>query len=156
MTSALERARVLLQREVFPGDVVAGIIAASGLEELPSSELFLSTVFYEFSLKKPQLFSEFDFFPDGTYPYTDVLSELLHYLEAEHFLGKPNPSYARLQVAQGDAVDGWVNRSIFAKLEARGWLDDVKELGVQLKQKVEQHAFERDQRGEEEGAAEGE
>lgn len=135
--SALERAREALRANVLPGDVVAGVIAASGLDQIPSSELLLAEIFYEFSESKPHLFEDFDFFPGGTYPFTDVLQEQLAYFETQHFLGKPNPTYRYHLVKLDDPdVTEWLDTWVFKKLERRGWLKDVRELGAQLRARV--------------------
>jgi len=144
-TTARERARQVIEESVLPGDVVAGIIGASQLESIPSNELLLSSIFYEFAREKPHLFEDFDFFPGGTYPFTDVLQEQLNHFETEHFLGKPNPTYRQHIVKSEDSnVGEWINKWVFQKLERHGLLADVRELGEKLRLRVS--AFEARQR----------
>ena len=138
MGEALQQAKDLLATEVFPGDVIAAILGASELDSLPTNEVFLATVFSEFAKLKPHLFEDFDFSDHSTYPFSDVLQDLLDDLETEHYLGKPNPTYTRHDIQQEQGAD-WVRNQILAKFERKGWLGDVNELAALLKKKVANH-----------------
>jgi hypothetical protein len=122
------------KNRIFPDDKIR-ILLNSAFEN-PKETNFkfndecLHTLIFEAKQSHPELFKEFNFRLNGTYPYSQLIERIIHRAKITRIIKTSNPDFSEIQLKEESKK--YVEEKLLPKLQQKD-LDILKELGKKLK-----------------------
>jgi hypothetical protein len=119
---------------VFPDDKIR-VLLSSALEDTKNSNFKfrdenLHILIFEAKKRNPDLFQEFSFRLNGTYPYSQLIERIIHRAKISRLIKTANPDFSEIQVKEESK--SYVERNLYPKLKEKD-LKILQQLGKQLK-----------------------
>jgi hypothetical protein len=128
MVLAVDRDRV------FPDDIIRILLNSAFEESTETSFKFsdedLHILIFEAKKKNPELFKEFNFRVNGTYPYSQLIERIIHRAKISRLIKTSNPDYSEIQLKDESKI--YVEKNLQPKFK-KNELDILKDLGKKLK-----------------------
>ncbi|ABS55094.1 hypothetical protein Mboo_0576 [Methanoregula boonei 6A8] len=127
MVLAIDKTRI------FPDDKIR-IILKYAFEERKNTHFTfndekLHTIIYKAKQVHPELFEEFNFRMNGTYPYSQLLERIIHRAKISRVIKTENPDFSEIQIRENSK--NYVEQNLQPKIDSTD-LSILKDLGHQL------------------------